>query len=501
MPKLIKLPEPQILFRHGQLVEDPRDGLTLFGPLDAAAYGIRAGAIGTSRGLSYFRKWVESISRFIAPSKPSLARPPYPGFEAAYRAKWHPSPVIEVIVDEKEIDALLYQEDVHQRVYGTVDYFAKRIQQAASDDEEKTNVWFVILPDRIRTYCRPKSRVEADLRIKSTAVISKEYAKKLLAQPSMFQADNDSAVPYQFEPQFHHQLKGRLLGQNIPTQIILESTIKPLDECNELEKKSLGLMGSQIAWTLSTATYYKAFGRPWKIGGLRPGVCYLGIVFKQETKVPGSSNACCAAQMFLDSGDGVVFKGAVGPWYNPKQGDYHLQPEAASQLIALAIDTYKKKFQDEAPKELFIHGKVRFTEEEFQGFKTGAPAGTNVVGVQIKVRDRLKLFALSDYPVLRGTAFIQDSKSAYLWTNGLIPRMKTYPGREVPNPLEVRISAGDANIETVIADVLALTKLNYNSCIFGDGKPVTLRFADAIGEILTSGPLPPTPPLAFRYYI
>lgn len=47
-----------------------------------------------------------------------------------------------------------------------------------------------------------------------------------------------------------------------------------------------------------------------------------------------------------------------------------------------------------------------------------------------------------------------------------------------------------------MADVLALTKLNYNISIFGDGLPVTLRFADSVGEILTAarrkGDLPPS---------
>jgi len=46
-----------------------------------------------------------------------------------------------------------------------------------------------------------------------------------------------------------------------------------------------------------------------------------------------------------------------------------------------------------------------------------------------------------------------------------------------------------------------LTKLNYNACIFADGLPVTLRFADAVGEILTSGPMENIPPLPFKHYI
>ena len=58
--------------------------------------------------------------------------------------------------------------------------------------------------------------------------------------------------------------------------------------------------------------------------------------------------------MFLDSGDGVVFKGAVGPWYNPKQGDFHLRRKDAKELIEMAMDSYKSK-KGSSPRELLIH--------------------------------------------------------------------------------------------------------------------------------------------------
>jgi hypothetical protein len=45
-----------------------------------------------------------------------------------------------------------------------------------------------------------------------------------------------------------------------------------------------------------------------------------------------------------------------------------------------------------------------------------------------------------------------------------------------------------------------LTKLNFNACIYGDGLPVTLPFADAVGEILTAGPVQKNqPPLPFKH--
>ncbi len=113
----------------------------------------------------------------------------------------------------------------------------------------------------------------------------------------------------------------------------------------------------------------------------------------------------------------------------------------------------------------------------------------------------MRLFRVERYPVLRGLACIIDDRSAFLWTGGFVPRLQTATGLEVPAPLEVTICRGDADLLTVLRDILTLTKLNYNACVFGDGEPVTLKFADAVGEILTAGPIEDVPPLPFKYYI
>jgi hypothetical protein len=57
-------------------------------------------------------------------------------------------------------------------------------------------------------------------------------------------------------------------------------------------------------------------------------------------------------------------------------------------------------------------------------------------------------------------------------------------------------------MKVVLEDIMGLTKLNFNSCIFADGLPVTLRFAAAVGEIIVSTPMEKyIPPLPFRHYI
>jgi hypothetical protein len=109
---------------------------------------------------------------------------------------------------------------------------------------------------------------------------------------------------------------------------------------------------------------------------------------------------------------------------------------------------------------------------------------------------------MGDTNVPRGLAWKMTDHTGFLWSKGFVPRLQTYAGREVPNPLFVQLTRGDADLEVVLRDVLTLTKLNYNACIYGDGVPVTLRFADSVGEILTAAPLKDDlPPLPFRFYI
>jgi hypothetical protein len=205
--------------------------------------------------------------------------------------------------------------------------------------------------------------------------------------------------------------------------------------------------------------------------------------------------------MFLDTGEGLVFKGAPGRWYSPTSNEFHLSKTAAKELMEKTLETYKED-HNAVPEELFIHGRTYFSDDEWAGFAEAVPRETRLVGVRIRRSIDMKLFRSGTHPVLRGTACRVHKKKALLWTNGFIPQLDTYPGREVPNPLSVEIVRGNADLETVLADVMGLTKMNFNTCIFADGLPVTLRFANAVGEIITSAPDDPAvPPLPFRHYI
>jgi hypothetical protein len=60
---------------------------------------------------------------------------------------------------------------------------------------------------------------------------------------------------------------------------------------------------------------------------------------------------------------------------------------------------------------------------------------------------------------------------------------------------------GDCDLNTVLNDVLGLTKINFNSCLHNDRLPVTIRFADAVGDVLVAAPMEGDPKLPFKFYI
>lgn len=509
MNQLIRIPEPLLLFRHGQGMEDPRDGLTLFGPLDLAApLGLRAGVVGTATGIALFERWVEAIQHPIKTKKAMPSRPPFAGFESVFRIPWSPKALQTSVIELDELKQVLYQDDRHQRVYQTVELFVEAILCVHREEEAKPDIWFVIIPDEVKKYCRPLAVVEANLRHEARREFAaslkdnKRIARRLQTSPSLFAAQNLAAEPYSYKEHFRNQLKSRLLTDRIATQVIRESTIASVGpQGATAREQGSELMQSQIAWNISTTAFYKLGGRPWKVQGIREGVAYLGLVFKRNVSSGNANAAACGAQMFLDSGDGLVFKGADGHWFNSDTSEFHLSREAAKDLVAKAVKSYAAKHNDEPPKELFIHGQTRFNREEWVGFQDAVTSKTNVVGVRIQDEGSFKLYTPKDTPVLRGMAYIVDERHAYLWTKGWTPRLRTYPGMEVPKPVSIEICQGMADMNVVLGDVLALTKLNYNTCRFGDGKPITLKFADAIGEVLVTRPVANLPPLPFMYYI
>ena len=496
--------EPELEFRHGQRLSDPKAGLALFGPFDADRAGrpnsVTYGVIGTTDGVALFEAFSARIADPIISTaygegedrKEQLLWPPFPGFEAAFACQWPARPAWHRVLNPERLVTAARHNDKYQRAYDVANMYLDAVRVAKQRDEN-FGVIVCVVPDQVWENCRPLSRVDDGVGV---AVSKKERQERRLSA-DLFDAYKPEQ--YDLSVEFRRQLKARVMEYGIPVQIVRESTLL-LREVTAQDPRSLTKL-SDRAWNLGSALYYKAGGKPWRLATARKGVCYVGLAFRRSEVDEAPETACCAAQMFLDSGDGVVFRGEFGPWYSMARKEYHLSATAAEQLLRGVLEAYKEG--DGGPlTEVFLHSRSTISHEEFEGYKRACPDGVKLVGVRVRRdRDGLRLYRHGDWPVLRGTVWVTGLRTAYLWASGFKPTVLSYDGWEVPAPLRIDVEHGDADIEQVARDVLGLTKLNYNTCKLGDGQPVTVGFSDAVGEILVGNPYIKRRLPAFKFYI
>lgn len=374
--KLIHLGEPALTFGYQQRMEHPKDGLFLFGPLPDAAHPaeMRIGVVGTDAGLACFREWAKRIRGFLPSVNPDAAHhASWPGFEAVFDTIWPEEPITEIKVDAATLANTIRIGNRHEAISKAVKLFEDPIRRYLRQNEAPPTMWFVVIPEEVHRFGRPKSSVPQTERIPGDAYLDRKSGKKVLAMGSLFPEDREAAEIYRYELNFHHQLKARLLDQRAVIQIVRETTLTPekfVDDKGRLLRATQD--PATIAWNLCTTAFFKSSGKPWKLADIRPGVCYVGLVFKKDDTALGGANACCGAQMFLDSGDGVVFRGAVGPWYSEADRSFHLTKVKAAELMALVVDAYRD-LHGAPPTELFIHGKARFSHDEWEGFTSSGP--------------------------------------------------------------------------------------------------------------------------------
>jgi hypothetical protein len=515
--KLEYYEEPNLTFGQNQKAIDPRDGLILYGPHEPLApFQIKAGVVGTQEGLTAYKEFVESVNRPIFSKKTvygrttsdEVSRPSFPGFEAVFGIRWSPVPELFKPILQSLINGALEDKTKKRRTSALVDMYLERIVHAINTENTQPNIWFIVIPRNLYFKCKPGSAGK-DLGVGTRNFLQKSHqGQSSFAFPGEENYIDEVSKLLDTSSDFHHLLKARLIQEKVttPVQIILESTLRFRDKYRNLSLDDN--MKAHLAWTQTTTLYYKLGNLPWKLDDIREDVCYVGLVFKKTNQLNESLTVCSAAQMFLKDGDGSVFRGNVGLWKGKNEKEYHLDEISAHDLLAMALDDYHEKW-NKYPKELFIHGRSKFSNEEWAGFELAVKdrkAITNLVGIVIKDTGGFKLFRdvegePSNYGVMRGMAMHVNESEAYLITRGFIPRLNTASSLEVPNPLHIKITNGNANIKTVLKDVLALTKLNYNACVYADGLPVTLRFSDTIGSILTATDNWKTEQRKFMYYI
>jgi hypothetical protein len=148
------------------------------------------------------------------------------------------------------------------------------------------------------------------------------------------------------------------------------------------------------------------------------------------------------------------------------------------------VDRYRKE-HGHLPARLVIHKSSLFTPEELAGFRAGIEhLGISSSDLLSLRRANAKLFRLGSYPPQRGTLWSLERERHILYTRGSVPFYETYPGLYVPRPIEFRVHDPEEAPTRLAAELLALTKMNWNNTQFDQRDPITLRAASEVSDIL-----------------
>jgi hypothetical protein len=271
----------------------------------------------------------------------------------------------------------------------------------------------------------------------------------------------------------------------VPLQLVLPSLWDP-SKARKVKRSGLARAlqdEATRAWNIHCALYYKAGGTPWRLKRLSTALntCFVGISFYRSLDHFNLSTSI--AQVFNERGEGVVIRGSVAT-VSKDDLQPHLGEEDAFQLLKEALRLYKREHQN-LPARLVVHKTSSYSEAERTGFEQA------VAEAEISTHDLLhlrpsdvRLYRDGVYPPLRGTTLELEGDEFIMYTKGSVPFFQTYPGLYIPRPLDVRVVSSEQTVRFLAHEILALTKLNWNTTQFDGGDPVTIQASRMVGQVL-----------------
>lgn len=452
-------PEPLLEFGSGGLHLDPRFGLMRHGPLQAIpGDSVRVGIIGTGDTVEGMESFLERCKVGIPGKRSPLANlhAAFPGIGNAnpFRCAFDTDHLMQRRIPKSDIRRLTTLPKQADIIRESAELFAEQARSLL-EGTSKPDVIVLALPLEL-------------------------IEKVVNARASFDDEDKDDAGL-----DFRDLFKSKALMLKVPTQIVWPSL---WDDAAKIPRKLRQTMRTvqdpaTRAWNVLNAIFYKAGKAPWRLpqkeGEYKAS--YLGIGFYRD--LDGQRLLTSTAQMFDERGRGLILRGAKAI---TEKGDKHpyLARNDAFQLIHRSVMAYRREHQH-SPARLVILKTSRFERSEADGMLAAADEldipqndliWVSEGGHQTLVRE-------GDYPPLRGTA-VQLGTDLLLFTRGSVPYYGTYPGLRVPRPLLLRPYSCDTPISEIGPEILALTKMNWNTTQFDQASPVPIHAARKVGRVL-----------------
>jgi hypothetical protein len=312
-----------------------------------------------------------------------------------------------------------------------------------------------------------------------------ESAKITAIEKGEREAESEVAV-------FHHGLKAAVMPYGIPVQLAWQSALLGGPNVED---------DATRAWNFWTGVYYKSGGVPWRVAGLEGGTCYVGIAFYRDRK--DGTLRTSIAQVFSDRAEGIVLRSEPFAW-NDNEGESrtpHMPEDHARDLMTKVIEAYRG-VHHQAPTRVVIHKWQRYYESE----QTGLLSAIREAGIHshdlVAFGDRgIRFFRAGTEPPIRGTQITLGIPNVLFYTRGYVPYVSEFSGMRVPRPIEIVEHYGSASQRKLCEEILALTKMDWNSAVFAQKEPITTAFSEDVGHILAEMPPDVQPRTTYRFYM
>ena len=443
---------------------DAKTGMSRFGPASLGTSRhpaeIRLGYIGSGQSIASAKRFLQRACAGIESDAPSSLR--FPGFKSDrgfFSELVEPSGA-HATITTNEIAAIKRLRRKRDRFDAAVRLLSEKAKLVATKDDALRLI-VLALPTELVGLCK-----------------SVHY--------------NDAALGLVYRD-FRRALKAELMQHRVPTQIILQRVSEAESGARNVDP------AHRTAWNLLTSMFFKGGGIPWKPVGLRADTCYIGISFHRPLGTSDTTLRSSVAQAFDESGNGLVLRGPDFQWDTRKDGPSpHLSDEQAKALLNLVLTRYEAEV-GHRPTRVVVHKTSRFWNDEREGFQLALSGVREFDLVAVTPTSETRLLRAGNYPPLRGTLFAVGDIS-YVYTTGYIPAIKAYPHGHVPAPLQIADQYGDSALETIVDEILVLTKMNWNSTGFAGALPITIRFSRAVGNIMREIPAGRDPMPQFAFY-
>ena len=469
-----RLDEPLLAFDAtdpAQVAVNPLVGLRDFGPFstriaDTFGAAIRIALLAPAEDLPRLREQLNELVRQHQPRERRTYLPPWPGFESAFRVKLGPADNSAQIPLPSTLDAdLANAANPREHLAGVLIEGVRKLHLV----RDRFDVIVFYLPQRFQPFFEDR---ETDFDL-------------------------------------HDAVKAVAAQLGLTTQIVTDDALNY--RCR-----------ASVAWRLGTALYAKAGWVPWKLSTrelpLDTDTAYIGLSYAMRTASDGSTVfVTCCSQVFDSDGGGMEFVAYdVGQGADPRNP--FLSRDDMRLVMSRSLALYQDRHAGRSPIELVVHKQTPFQRQEVAGCVDAWGATSHLSCINI-TRPPWRAVSLDaprggdnranpSYAMARGTAFQLDERSVLVWVAGNAPQgtltgTDNYfqGGKGIPRPLLLTRDAGSGTLHHVAAQVLALSKMDWNNDALYDGLPCTVRYAKVLAKTIKHIPNLAPQPYDYRLFM